>query len=80
MQLLVLLGLGNQQRISNISNYSIKQAINEDKKEGFICNIIKKYGVGDDSPYSIDFVSPVERFDGHMESKNVVLTYSPHKK
>lgn len=72
-----LMHLGGIQKINNISDLSIKYAREKDQKEGYICNVIKKYGVGDDSPYSIDFIRAVEEMDGHKDAKNVILTYKP---
>lgn len=72
-----LLGDDEKNQISGVYDFVMKRAVDRDKKEGFIPNIIKKYGVGEDSPYSLDFIRAVEEADGNMQSKNVVLTYTP---
>lgn len=74
-----LLNIGNVEKLNDINDIFMKYGIEKDKKEGFISNIIKKYGVDEYSLYSLDFIRAAEESDGHITSKNVVLTYKPHK-
>lgn len=64
---------------TNFEEMAMRFGIEKEKKEGFISNIIKTYGVSDDSPYSIDYIRAVEENDGHMNSKNAILTYKPRQ-
>ncbi len=72
-----LLGSDEKNYIPDVNALIMKFGVDKEKKESFISNVIKKYGVKDDSPYSIDFIRAVEEIDGNMQSKNVVLTYTP---
>lgn len=71
--------LGSEEMaVNSVVNLIKQRGIDKDKKEGFMANIIKKYGLDEESPYSIDFIRAVEEMDGHMDSKNSILTYK-HK-
>lgn len=72
-----LLKLGKAEQPSDINAISFRIAVEDEKKKGFISNVIKKYGVGEDSQYSLDFIRAAEECDGHLKSKNVLLTYKP---
>lgn len=62
---------------NNFFELIMRMEIEEDKKNSYIPTVIKKYGVGEDSPYSLDFIRAAEVNDGHLNSKNVLLTYKP---
>lgn len=72
-----LLNLGEIERPKDISELALRMGIENDKKHGYISNVIKKYGLGEDSPYSLDFIRAAEECDGHLTSQNVLLTYKP---
>ncbi|MDE6142192.1 MAG: hypothetical protein K2G03_06270 [Bacilli bacterium] len=72
-----LLNIGEVEKPKDISEFSMRMGIESDKKNGYISNVIKKYGVGEDSPYSLEFIRAAEENDGHLKAKNVLLTYKP---
>lgn len=72
-----LLDIGEVEKTNDISTLAMRMGIESDKKHGYISNVIKKYGVGEESPYSLDFIRAAEEGDGHLNSKNVLLTYKP---
>lgn len=72
-----LLNIGEAEKPKDINALFFRMGIEDEKKNGFISNVIKKYGVGDDSLYNLDFIRAAEECDGHLKSKNVLLTYKP---
>lgn len=63
---------------SGINQRIIEYTVKKEQKEGFVPNIIKKYGLN--NLYSIDFIKAVEEMNGHLTSQNLVLTYTPPKR
>ncbi len=72
-----LLGIEEVEKLKDINELFMRMGIENDKKHGYISNVIKKYSVNGDGPYKLDFIRAAAENDGHLTSKNVLLTYKP---
>ncbi len=72
-----VLDLKEIKKPTSISEAAIRYGLEKEKKEGFLSSVVKKYGVGEDSPYSLDFIRAAEEVEGKTQSQNAILTYKP---